>query len=85
MPSNIKTHQLAYAVLFLGLGVFTLLFLHVWPDKKLQQLTVIGVAVFYFLWGVVTHVKTKRVTHRVVLEYAAVSILAAVLLLLVTF
>lgn len=85
MKPHLRAHHLAYTILILGLGTFTLLFFHLWPDKRQQQLTVIGLAAFYFCWGVITHVKTKGITHKVVLEYAAVSILAAVLLLLVTF
>ncbi len=85
MKKVLRAHHLAYTLLALGLLTFALLFFYVWPDKRLQQLTVIALSVFYFFWGVVTHVKTKNCTHVVVFEYAAISILAGVLLLLVTF
>jgi len=58
--------------------------LAVWPDRFVQRLIVIAVAIFYFLWGVTTHFKSAHISRQIILEYAGMAILASVLLLLIT-
>jgi hypothetical protein len=41
-------------------------------------------SVFYLFWGIVHHLKTNRLTKKVVLEYLGVSVLAGCLMFLIT-
>jgi len=82
MIQEFKTHKVAYSVLAFVLFGFVLTFLHVWPDRTLQRATAVGMGVFYFIWGVVVHIKHRHINSRIILEYLAVSILAVSLLLL---
>lgn len=84
MLKELQKHKLAYLVLILGLIAGVILFLGAWPNRNLQQKIAIGLAVFYVLWGVTTHLKTKRVNRQVVLEYLSVGVLAGLLLILIT-
>ena len=85
MRTELKSHSLAYGILFLGLAVFVTAFFLFWPNHALQRTTILGLGVFYFIWGVVSHVKTRHVSPHVFFEYFAVAALATVLLLIVTF
>lgn len=84
MKYELLHHKIAYLVLTLGLVIATLTFLAVWPDKTLQRIVIVALVVFYFLWGTITHLHTTTLTKRVVYEYAAISLLAGTLLLLIT-
>ncbi|NCN45844.1 MAG: hypothetical protein COU63_03070 [Candidatus Pacebacteria bacterium CG10_big_fil_rev_8_21_14_0_10_36_11] len=84
MVAEILKHKLAYAFLLIALITFTFGFFAVWPNRQLQRILVIGLAIFYFTWGLVTHVKSRKLTKLVVLEYLTTSLLAGILLLLVT-
>lgn len=84
MKNELNKHRLAYLSLALGLAGFVVMFLGVWPSLFWQRITIIGLAVFYFIWGVLTHVKTDHITRRVVYEYLGYSVLAGVLLIFVT-
>ncbi|HCR81247.1 MAG: hypothetical protein UY13_C0002G0240 [Candidatus Pacebacteria bacterium GW2011_GWB1_47_8] len=84
MHKEFWKHKLAYGVLLAGITAFIYSFFAVWPDRVKQRL-ISGVFVsFYFLWGVVTHVKTSRLTMKAVLEYLVASLLVGTLLFLVT-
>jgi len=85
MLKELKKHFGAYTVLLLGLFSFVLAFFFVWPDHSAQQLLILGLGVFYFIWGVVTHVKVKHLSPQVFFEYFTVAVLASFLLLMVTF
>ncbi len=84
MKRELLKHKYAYAILLLGLGIFVVSFLAAWPDRFLQRLIILGVAVFYFLWGVTTHFKAEHISRAIILEYAGMAALASVLLLLIT-
>ncbi len=84
MKKQLKHHLIAYLVLTMGLLTFALAYVSVWPDHKRMRLVALGLVAFYFFWGTVTHVKTKRITTRVVYEYATISLLAGLALTLVT-
>lgn len=84
MKHEILRHKLAYGLLLVALLTFTLGFFAVWPNRVLQRILVIGLSVFYFTWGLVTHVKSRRLTQYVFMEYLAASLLVGVLLFLVT-
>jgi FtsH-binding integral membrane protein len=84
MKKELIQHRGAYLVLVTGLAIFIFAFLGLWPNHFAQQVSVVVMAIFYLLWGVVTHVKTQSISSRVVAEYAGVSFLAAALLLFIT-
>ncbi len=84
MLNELKEHKLAYIVLIVALLLGLVLFLGAWPDRRLQRLVAGSIALFYFLWGIITHFKSKRLTMRIVLEYFAVSTVAGLLMVLIT-
>lgn len=84
MFPELKRHALAYTLLVIGLLVGAAAFLLAWPDKTYLRLVILGIGVMYVTWGVLTHLKTKRITSLVVWEYVAMASIACVLLLLLT-
>ena len=85
MKFELMRHKLAYATLFVGLSVFLVIFLAVWPNRLAERITVIALVAFYMLWGIVTHVKAEHISRRIITEYVGVSLLAGLFLLLITF
>ncbi len=84
MLKEVDKHRLAYLTLILGLSVFVMAFLGVWPNRNLQRLAIAGVTVFYFVWGIISHVKTDTLNKRVALEYAAVALFGGFVLVMLT-
>lgn len=84
MPKLLKKHRLAYLILFLSLAIFAFLFSRFWPDKMLQRYLAVAIGIFYFFWGVFTHVKSSKITSEIIFEYLAMSMLAVLLLILIT-
>ena len=84
MKKEIAKHIIAYLILFAGFSMFLALFLAAWPNHNLQRLIISALVLFYFVWGLVTHVKTTTFTKHVAVEYAAVSILGGIFLLILT-
>jgi len=84
MLKELRKHRFVYIVLIVGLFLGVVLFLGSWPDRSLQRLVSIGIAVFYILWGILTHLKDDHITRKVVLEYLGVGALAGLLLVLIT-
>ena len=84
MRKEFKRHQFAYIILIIGIIIFILSFLGAWPNRLIQRVIVFSMSIFYFLWGILTHFKTRTITKDVVLEYGSVSLLAGILLLLIT-
>jgi len=78
------SHKLTYTVLLLGLLTFVWLF--IWAGQRLviQRYIMISLGVFYILWGLVTHISSRRVTNLLILEYIVVGVLASASLLLLT-
>jgi predicted lysophospholipase L1 biosynthesis ABC-type transport system permease subunit len=74
----------SYLVIGSILLVFTALFLWAWPNRDLQRVLIGCLMLAYFVWGVVTHTKSNVLTLHLVLEYLGVSLLAGILLVLVT-
>lgn len=85
MFTEMKRHIPAYSILFIGLFVFLLLFFLFWPDHSKQRTVIIGLGIFYFVWGISSHVKARHISPHVFFEYLSVSLLATFLLLMVTF
>ncbi len=84
MKSFLKKNRTAYLLLLLILTAFTVLFLRAWPDRELQRQIAIGFGVSYFSWGVLTHLKTKRINSEIIFEYLAIALLAVLLIVLIT-
>lgn len=84
MFKELLKHKLAYSILLLGLLMFTFYFFAVWPNRVYQRTLILGFSLFYFLWGIMVHVKSKSINKRVVMEYLAVSLLIGSLLFLIT-
>ncbi|NCN24297.1 MAG: hypothetical protein COU65_03935 [Candidatus Pacebacteria bacterium CG10_big_fil_rev_8_21_14_0_10_42_12] len=84
MYKQLHQHLAAYGFIAVVLVGFSALFLRAWPDREMQRLLIACLMFLYFGWGIVTHTKTKQLTLHVVLEYLSVSLLAGVLLGLVT-
>lgn len=84
MKQELLRHRYAYAILLVGLVAFVLSFLAAWPDRFLQRLLILAMAIFYFLWGVTTHFKAEHISRAIMFEYAGIATLVSVLLLLIT-
>lgn len=85
MWEEIKKHTIAYLCLLLLMAIFLGWIWYSWPNKVSERLGIVGLAVGYFCWGSITHVKSKKITIFVLQEYLAISLLGALLLLLLTF
>lgn len=81
---EIKNHWFAYLILCLGLALMGTAYIYFWPNREYQRAVIIGLGIFYFLWGVVTHFKSQKITLRVISEYFAISLLAGGLLYFLT-
>ncbi len=85
MRKEFLHHYLAYTILILALALIVLSFFTVWPNIIAQRYLILILSAFYFMWGVISHTKTDHITTKVIVEYLAVSVLAGLLLSLVTF
>lgn len=85
MIAEFKKHHKAYIVLILILLIFSLLFLHYWPNRDIQRFLIIFMSSFYFFWGVMVHSKMNKLHRHVIFEYLSVSLLAGSVLFLLTF
>jgi hypothetical protein len=84
MKMELSAHKIAYIILVLGLSIFLVAFLGLWPNRAAQRLAVLSVMAFYTVWGVVSHIHAETITKRVALEYATVALLGGTLLLVIT-
>ncbi len=84
MKKEVQQHIKSYLVIGSILLVFSALFLWAWPNRDLQRVLIGCLMLTYFVWGVVTHTKSNVLTLHLVLEYLGVSLLAGILLVLVT-
>ena len=84
MRTEFWRHKLAYLLLLIGIAAFLFYFFKVWPDRVQQRLASGLFVCFYFVWGLLFHVKSNRLTVKIALEYFAASLLAGIILLLVT-
>lgn len=85
MKKEFLSHKIAYLLLILALVIFSLAFLAAWPVRSLQRGVIGLLVVFYFLWGIFSHVSGDQINKKIVVEYLVVSVLAGLMLLLVTF
>ncbi|MEN8253347.1 MAG: hypothetical protein ABFQ62_03160 [Patescibacteria group bacterium] len=84
MKEEFIKHKIAYIVLALGLVIIGILFFAVWPSRDWQRVVALVLTLFYFLWGVITHLKADHITRLVIMEYLGVAIMAGFLLVLIT-
>ena len=84
MKQELLKHRWSYLILILGMLAIAIAFLGVWPNRWLQRAVVGIMVVFYSMWGTLTHVHAEHITKRVISEYVSISLLAGVLLFLVT-
>lgn len=84
MIYEIKRHKYAYTILVMGLLTAITAFFGFWPDRFAQRMVILGLGIFYFIWGITTHVKTTHLTNDVIAEYAGASILGMIILFLLT-
>ncbi|MDQ3008730.1 MAG: hypothetical protein M3Q81_03965 [bacterium] len=84
MKQEILTHRFAYFVLLSGLVLLTVAFLLATQNPWLQRSIALAIASFYLMWGAATHFKSQRLTKKIVYEYASISLIAGLLLFLIT-
>lgn len=84
MKTELQQHFRSYIVIGCILLLFTALFLRAWPNRDLQRMLIGCLMLAYFIWGLVTHTKSNVLTLHLVFEYLGVSLLAGILLVLVT-
>ncbi len=84
MKKFLKQNQLAYLFLFILLAAFVFLFMRAWPDKQMQRYIAVIFGILYFLWGVITHLKSKKINSEIVFEYLSIAMLATLVIVLIT-
>lgn len=84
MIHELRRHAIAYFLLLIVLVSHVVLFMSLWPNTAQQRLVAVSLACTYFLWGVLTHIKTKYITSKIIQEYAFAALLAGGLLVLLT-
>lgn len=84
MYPELSHHKLAYFVLVTGLVILTLSYFAAWPNVWMQRCVILGLMVFYTLWGALTHHKARFLTLRLFYEYLGVATLGGVILLAMT-
>ncbi len=81
MWKELKAHPFAYTVLIITVIMTVIAFLAAWPQRDIQRGIAVVFGVFYFVWGTVTHLHADHITRRIVLEYASVGFLIAVIMI----
>jgi small basic protein len=84
MFDELHRHKLAYFILTLVLGIHIGLFFVFWPNKIGMRIISISLATSYFSWGIFAHVKAQHINRRIVREYFFSALLAAAMLLFLT-
>jgi hypothetical protein len=84
MKSFLKKNKVAYLILFFLLGAFVVLFTKAWPNKELQRYIAAIFGIAYFFWGIITHLKSKKINQEIVFEYLAITMLATLIIILIT-
>jgi len=84
MRPFLHKNKLAYLILFAALAIFVTIFSVLWPNRQAQRLSALAFGVFYFIWGVSNHTKSKNLTAEIVFEYLAIAMLAILIMILIT-
>ncbi len=85
MKPEIEKHFLAYSALLFGLGIFVLAFLYFWPLMVILRILIVVLGFYYVSWGALAHLKSDRVTKRIILEYAGMALIACSILMMLTY
>lgn len=81
MLKEIVRNRIYYLILLSGLILGLVAFFGFFGLPKLRQEAVIGLCLFYFLWGMAHHLFEKDLHIKIVLEYLLVSSIACIILL----
>ena len=84
MKSFLKKNHIAYLFLLLLLSTFVFLFMKAWPDRQTQRYITVSFGALYFIWGIVAHTKSKKINSEIVFEYLSISMLAVLIIVLIT-
>jgi len=69
IKEEIKKYPLDYAILFIGLISFLLVFVQFFHLPKAQKPILAATVAFYFFWGILHHLLRNHLNLRIVLEY----------------
>ncbi len=84
MKNELLHHRLSYAVLICALSFFIVFFLGLWPNRMYERIAVAALVGFYILWGIITHLRSDHISRHIISEYITISLLAGVMLFLIT-
>lgn len=84
MKGFLRKNKLAYLILFVLLVSFVFLFMQAWPNKQLQRYIALIFGASYFFWGVISHTKSKKINSEIIFEYLSISMLATLIIVLIT-
>lgn len=86
IPDQIKkfltNHQLQYIFLIGYFGISLWLLVIFKHNNHAQLIVSFGVSLVYFLWGIVHHASERRLAPHIIVEYALISLLSLIMLLL---
>lgn len=80
----LKKNYVAYLLLLILLGTFVFFFMRAWPDIRAQRLITLIFGILYFVWGIISHIKSKKINSEIVFEYLSISMLATLIIILIT-
>ena len=84
MKNFFRKNRLAYLILLVLLATFIFFFMKAWPNRQSQRYVAVIFGTLYFLWGVITHLKSKKINSEIIFEYLSVSMLATLIIVLIT-
>ncbi len=80
MKKNLRDIS-SHILLTLAVSVAILLVLYFNGNKYLQEFIIIGLSLFYLLWGVLHHLGKKNFSLQIMLEYLAFALLGSILVI----
>lgn len=81
MLKTLYHNRIYYLILFSGLILGLVAFFGFFGLPKLRQEAVIGLCLFYFLWGISHHLFEKNLHIKIVIEYLLIAAIACIILL----
>ena len=81
MPNELYKNRIHYLVLFVGLFLGLIFFFGLFGLPIMQIEMVVGLCLFYFVWGIIHHWLNKDLHIKIVLEYFLVAAIACFILL----
>ena len=76
---TIMQHKGDYSLLALGVGGYLAFVIRFAAIPRYILLSSIALAVFYIVWGIYHHLRTRSLSGRIVLEYFLVAVLAVII------